>query len=444
MVRDGLQKKSGRTRQRYRCVAPGPNPSFHRFVGAVARTRNMVGVCAECENPVAAHEGPVAPWHCGYLVREVAAALVDLGRGSSYTDAAKRVRAAANVGANGDPVQAKAGQTVADWLADFVPAVAARHAETAWPQTIVLDSTEFTWTNPRTRQERQLFTVLAAWGYPVGVAVGRLWKLAASPTDTALDWGRFLASLPGRPELVVCDRDLAIKAGVGLRWGKGKAGVPIHWCEHHLFKRGLLRLKEDGVSYGGPVRELLAAAFTSREGWDAFDAAVTADPALPNTARWVRFWRKDMRVQTGRRASIPAHYANGAIEHPIAVVRQVLERRAWCFRNRARMDLLLQLVALRVRRVDDERVYASDIHQFLLDNAGKPARAYRDIYDTWGPKDNENGSTRYAPTTPRRRGGRRPNQRSRRARRRSNYVARAHNDGDREHALNRRVERTFD
>ncbi len=218
---------------------------------------------------------------------------------------------------------------------------------------------------------------------------GRLWKLAAGPRDTAVDWEEFLASLPGRPELVVCDRDLAIIAGVGRRWGKGKAGVPIHLCEHHLFERGLAQLRADGVSYGEPTRELLADAFTSREGWDAFDAAVTADPALANSARWVKFWRKDMRVQTGRRASIPAHYANGAVEHPIAVVREVLERRAWCFRNRARMDLLLQLVVLRIRRLDDERVYAADIHQFLLDNAGRPARAYRGIYDTWGPKDNE-------------------------------------------------------
>ncbi len=165
--------------------------------------------------------------------------------------------------------------------------------------------------------------------------------------------------------------------------------MPIHLCEHHLFERGLARLKQDGVSFNQPVRKLPRGAFKTRKGWDAFDAAVTADPGLPNTARWVDFWRKDMQAQTSRRRAIPRHYANGAVEDPIKVVRQVLERRAWCFRNRKRMDLLLQLVALRIRRVDDERVYANDIREFLIEKAGKPIRTYRDIYDTWGPKDEE-------------------------------------------------------
>jgi hypothetical protein len=57
-------------------------------------------------------------------------ALVDIGRGQTYTDAAMRVRARANVGKTGERREVINGQTVADWMADFVPAVAARHEET--------------------------------------------------------------------------------------------------------------------------------------------------------------------------------------------------------------------------------------------------------------------------------------------------------------------------
>ena len=61
------------------------------------RTRALDETCVECENHLEAHQGPGAPAEFEYLVREVATALVNLGRGMSYTDAAKRVRMTANV-----------------------------------------------------------------------------------------------------------------------------------------------------------------------------------------------------------------------------------------------------------------------------------------------------------------------------------------------------------
>ena len=63
------------------------------------------------------------------------------------------------------------------------------------------------------------------------------------------------------------------------------------------------------------------------------------------------------------------------------------ESRAWTFRNLERMNLLLELVLLRARRLDDTASYAADIRHFLIANDGWPRRVYRDIYDTWGSKD---------------------------------------------------------
>jgi hypothetical protein len=39
---------------------------------------------------------------------------------------------------------------------------------------------------------------------------GRLWALAAAPSDDAVAWKAFLDRLPGRPELVVYASDKAI------------------------------------------------------------------------------------------------------------------------------------------------------------------------------------------------------------------------------------------
>src|SRR5665811_833851 len=87
VVRDGVQQSGGRARQRWRCTLP--DASYHRFLGVMSRTRALDETCVECENHLEVHEGPVAPSTFEYLVREVATALVSVGRGMSYTDAAK-------------------------------------------------------------------------------------------------------------------------------------------------------------------------------------------------------------------------------------------------------------------------------------------------------------------------------------------------------------------
>src|SRR5664280_2701654 len=133
---------------------------------------------------------------------------------------------------------------------------AARHPETAWPAVLVLDSTEFIWTNPRTGTSTQLFAVLAAYGYEAQGRNDRLWKLWASPTDDAAAWKDFLDQLPGRPGSVVCDRDYAIIGGVQARWRRGKNAVPIHLCAYHLLNKGRQALAKDGIRFGDPLNDL--------------------------------------------------------------------------------------------------------------------------------------------------------------------------------------------
>ena len=354
----------------------------------MSRTRALDETCVECENHLEVHQGPVAPSTFEYLVREVATALVSLGRGMSYTDAAKRVRMTANVGKTAELREVVGGQTVAEWMADFVPVVTARQQPTEWPAVLVLDSTRFRW---KTRgQTCDLFSVMGAYGYDENGEHGRLWKLASAPANHADSWNAFLGTLPGRPLSVVCDRDLAIIGGVQRAWGRGLKAVPIHLCEHHLIVKGRAALALDGIRFGHPTNELLHQALVTPAGWDAFVRAVYSDADLISAHKWVAHWDKRMRVQTSRRESLPPVYGNGAIEAPIARVRTVLESRRWMFRNRARMDLLLELVRMADLRADDADVYAADIRQHLTTHGGRPPRNYRAIYDTRGPKGNEN------------------------------------------------------
>lgn len=286
-----------------------------------------------------------------YTAADVAEALVDVARGSSYTQAARRaqlVRTAPGTPMDEDVARFDGG-TVAAWVDTFAAPLSDAYAEIRWPAALVLDSTEFTWTNPRTSDRIQLFTVLAAWGHPAGPGRGRLWALRASPSDDAHAWTQFLGLLPGAPQVVVYDTDKGIEAAVPQVWRT----VPLHLCEHHMYENARQALRTDGQhGMGSLYRGLLAKAAASYSGWSAFRNAVHDNPTLPATNSWVNRWDEQMSAQTARRASLPPHHSTGALDPHIAKVRTVLGDRAWTFRNLARMNSLLGLVRLSINLCD--------------------------------------------------------------------------------------------
>lgn len=331
-----------------------------------------------------------------YAAWDIADALVDLARGSSYSDAARRVRAVR--AAPGGPVVEDAGpfdgRLVATWVDRFAPTIREAHAETAWPQTLVLDSTEFTWKNPRTGERVQLFTVLAAWGYPAGRKRGRLWALQAFPTDTAEAWASFLRSLPGEPELVIYDSDKGVASAAPEVW----PNVAVHLCEHHLYLNGRKRLREDGQhSLGNSYRALLADAGQSYTGWSAFRNAVLTAPGLVKTHQWVTHWDEQMSQQTARRPSLPAHHSTGALDPHLAKVRQVLKPRAWTYRNLQRMNALLGLVRLSINLRDRPGDWSKLIAAYAAD---RPAPGHFDEPPKYLPNEHRVYSLRMHPVPP--------------------------------------------
>ena len=381
IVRDGIQRMGGREKQRWRCISP--EGVHHRFLGPLSRTRTVDGTCEECENHLHAHQGPQAPAEFEYLVKEIAGALVDLGRGSTYTDAAKRVRAQANYGKTAKYREVINGQTVAEWMADFVPVVAQRWQPTEWPAVLVLDSISFRWTDHSTtpKSNLMLYSILAAYGYDKDGKNGRLWKLEATPSGDAASWAAFLGSLPGKPESIVCDQDKAISGGIEKHWGQWAAANLVHHCEYHLSARGTSRMNSDKLDREDPARELFHGALKSRERWDTFEAEVRSRPEMLNSNNWLDLNAIKLRVQTFTRENIPPVFSNSAVEQPLRDFRSALESRVYSFRNRARLNNLLELMRLSYQKVDRVAGYSTDIRSYLEAHNGRPKRSYREAYD---------------------------------------------------------------
>jgi len=248
--RDGTYGRA-QQRQRYRCT--GPDKTFHRFTPPMPRERTAAGVCDVCDSTVHAHAGPVVSRGYRHRLHLVAEALVAVGRGVSYTRAAQRAR----VAAGRDPlVGESSGQLVAEWVDAWAPVILAAHAETEQPETLVLDSTDFWWTNARTGIRRREFAILVAYGY-TGPAVGRIWGIHATPTAQGHDWVRFMSglNLPGPPATIVADDNLAIEAAVPRMWTPAPSpSLPLPFlfaCEHHLRERARDALEADNAHAGG-------------------------------------------------------------------------------------------------------------------------------------------------------------------------------------------------
>jgi hypothetical protein len=234
---------------------------------------------------------------------------------------------------------------------------------------LVLDSTNFKYTDKQTGVTSQLFCVLFAYGYPSDGTKRRMWKIAARPSNTAQDWADFLATLSGKPRVIVCDDDANIKAGIKTHWYRGR-GVLIHSCEHHLYQRARNAMNTDNVPRDSPIHQALRGAFHSLKERDVLRDVVRIEGS-PELKKWMRKKNQMITSQLTRRSEVSI-YANGAIEAPIRVIREGLGRRSWCFRNRARMDLLLEMMRLRLNKVDAVDAYARAIREQLLTANGSP------------------------------------------------------------------------
>lgn len=364
--REGTYGKT--PRPRYRCFYTDGEggPRKHGFTPAVPRRLEESHHCPTCEQVVPVHQGtPMLPGGL-YSVAEAAEALCAVAGGTTYAETLRRLRIRRGAPSRRGMGTVEGGQTVADWVDRFAPALERHYGHDEWPESIVCDSTEFDWTNPRTGVTEQLFAVLAVWGYPAGSKDGSLWALRAVPSDTKRAWKELLAAKSGTPALIIYDGNLAIGPAVQETF----PSTPLHLCEHHLYVNAAKALAKDGEhGMGNRFRTLLNDAARSSKHWAAFRRAIT-QAGLKHTGAWVAHWDAQMTAQTAWRKNVPAHYSTGALDPKIAEVRQMLERRRWTFRNLARMNHLLELIRLHLNRQDNPTDWAKVIRTELETVAG--------------------------------------------------------------------------
>lgn len=144
--RFGTYGVEGHKRQRWQCVwdkdaEEAEERKPHTFTEALPRKHTSDSSCAECERGFSPHEGHQTPRTYSFTVKDIASALVAVGEGVSYRQAANRVRRRSGrlwTSALGGPVAAYHASIVCDWVEVYGPVVTAGHGPSSWPEVVGL------------------------------------------------------------------------------------------------------------------------------------------------------------------------------------------------------------------------------------------------------------------------------------------------------------------
>lgn len=139
------------------------------------REESWSDACETCEREVEFRQGPHAARKYQFVARGIAEALVTVGAGLTYRDAAlvareraKRLRVNPT---NGVPRFSRHGSLVMDWVEVSAPVVFESYRPREWPATgsLLLDDLPFRVRDPETGRHRIAFRIFAAMGYVEGV-----------------------------------------------------------------------------------------------------------------------------------------------------------------------------------------------------------------------------------------------------------------------------------
>jgi hypothetical protein len=388
---DGHYGKPGHRRQLYRCVPANDRP--HRFTELLPREEAWHDACEACERPVHLHEGPHAARHYQFVARGIAEALVAVGAGASYRQAALVARERAGRlradSETGDLRMTRHGQLVADWVEVFAPVVFEPHRPSAWPTagSLLLDDLPFSVRDPATGRFRIAFRVFCAAGFERGRP--RLWRVEAFPDASQANWEAFLRGLEGAPPRVVCDNHYGLNGAV-------RAAIPeaeLYLCEWHLrhaLERLMAKIRKSD-EHRAAIDALLPrveAAFAGPSFWKPFVRDARAAD-IPRLQSWLdgagrvveeQFRRRGLRSQ--RPADMPL--STSPMDGLIEPIRAALHPRRYGLKNRERTNRLLLLMQLHANRHDDALAYAKGIRAWLEANEGRPRVPRRAVTDSTG------------------------------------------------------------
>lgn len=378
MVRAGWYGKPPHRRQRWWCRPPnGAAP--HRFCGVLPRQATSEHFCVECSTRLERWEGQAGAREYWFSAREVGHALVLLGAGESYRQAAWAARRAAGrtherlTGRRGrlrDPNLD--GQLVANWVDSLAPIVIAGELPGRWPKRLALDSREFR--IDRGPRAGQSFHVFCAVGHDQP-GRPRVWRLACFPRRTEADWKQFLSLCEGTPSLVVTDFDKALRKTLGSAFPSADERAPeLRLCELHLRRSLENALAPLEGEPDHPVTRAFRHALFDHHNWARFEAQAQAShqdasPPLPALARWLDNYAEIVAAQLKTRSSLGPN-SIGAVEATLRQVDRALQGRSQSFGNRARLNLLLDLMTLHANGQADPRRWADRLRERLYHRRG--------------------------------------------------------------------------
>jgi hypothetical protein len=360
----------------------------HTFIEPLARCHrtSSSGVphfCEECEHVLDRHEGPQTSRGQAFTLREAAHALVEVAQGISMRRASRDARdAAERLSTNlwGMLRASDHGQLASDQLAMFGTIVRDALIPPTWPDSVALDEISFDvvitdLTGTGKVSSPGTVSVLGVYGYPTGRGSGRAVALAARGGGDALEWQAVLRSRPDEPSWVVCDQGKAVTSAIKTVWPNATTYV----CEAHLRMLAEKRLAADGFDSTSGLWKALPAAIADRSRWDQLEADACAAGAARLVA-WIRTNRRLIERQWAiRDPNRPLSI--GGLE---TVLREVVHRlgdRRLVFRNRARIELVFDLMGLEMAGLATERRFREIIRRELLRNGGRPRRGRRSLDD---------------------------------------------------------------
>jgi hypothetical protein len=207
---------------------------------------------------------------------------------------------------------------------------------------------------------------------------GRAIRLAARGGADRIEWEAVLRSRTGEPTWVVCDQGKAVMAAVKRAW----PNATIYICEAHLRMLGEQRLAADGFDRFHPLWRSLRKAVPNHDAWLVFEQEVR-DTGATGTLDWIRDTRPLMDHQWAIREDDRPH-SIGGLETVFQEVLRRLGDRRFVFRNRERLELVFDLMALDLAKAANDLRYREIIRSHLLTNDGRPRRKRRALDDHGG------------------------------------------------------------
>lgn len=382
VTRAGWYGKAPHLRQRWWCRPVNGEPS-HRFAEVLPRqTTSQHGhVCVECSTKLEPWEGQAGAREYLFAAREVGHALAMVASGVTYREAGRAARAMAERShghltghrrRRRDPNLD--GQLVANWVDALSPLITDGELPKAWPERLAVDSVEF---RVRGGQHAgQSFHVFIAVGYEQNSAQPKVWRMEAFPVLDTDAWVEFFGRLGGRPRVVVSDMDRRIRRAVAQTF-PDQPGVPRtheRLCELHVKRAIENALAPLAGQPGHPVIRALRLALVDSGNWSFFEAQVKrtdqrGNPALPAMMRWLRLHGADVAASVAKRTSAGPN-STGAVEATARKLKAAFLGRSQSFGNRARMNLLLDLMTLHLNGRADGRLWADRLRERLHDRRG--------------------------------------------------------------------------